>query len=246
MGDLALQQAFFASMADPQVVRHLFEHLPEVFFFTKDRQSRLMGASSNMLERLGLKRESDIVGRVDEDFFDPQTAQIFREDDQIVFTSGKPLVNRLEMWYDEQRRPAWFLTTKMPVQGLDGSVVGLVGITRPDAGTRSSAATAEARNILAYLQKHTDRVVSTAEVAHACGLSERTLYRRVQESMGVTPYELMIRLRIQKAAEALVKTRLQVIDVALRHGFCDQSTFTQHFRRRMGMTPLQFRKQYQG
>ncbi|WP_081452801.1 AraC family transcriptional regulator [Verrucomicrobium spinosum] len=31
---------------------------------------------------------------------------------------------------------------------------------------------------------------------------------------------------------------------SIRHGFCDQSTFAQHFRKRMGMTPLQFRKQY--
>ena len=64
---------------------------------------------------------------------------------------------------------------------------------------------------------------------------------RIRQSLGITRYELMLRIRVQKAAEALVETSESIIEIALAHGFCDQSTFTQHFRKRMGMTPREFR-----
>ncbi|WP_009965370.1 AraC family transcriptional regulator [Verrucomicrobium spinosum] len=215
MMEKSLQYRFFASIADGQAARQLFEHLPEVYYFAKDRQSRLMAASSSMLIRLGLKQESEIVGRVDEDFFDPQTSNLFREDDQLVFASGRPLVNRLEMWSDDQHRHEWYLTTKIPLVGLDGSVVGLMGITQREASNVGAHPDSEVGVILTYLKNNVDRAMSTAELARACSMSERTLHRRVRQRLGVSPHELMIRVRIQMAAEALVKSKLQIIDLAI-------------------------------
>lgn len=56
----------------------------------------------------------------------------------------------------------------------------------------------------------------------------------------------MLRLRIQSAAEALVKTAAGISEIAIDHGFCDQSAFTQQFRKRTGMTPRQFRLRNRG
>ena len=47
-------------------------------------------------------------------------------------------------------------------------------------------------------------------------------------------------------AEALAKTSASIIEIALNHGFCDQSAFTQQFRKRTGMTPKQFRVRNRG
>lgn len=74
----------------------------------------------------------------------------------------------------------------------------------------------------------------------------RTLYRKIHQSLGVTPYELMLRIRIESAAEALIQTKDKVIDIARAHAFCDQSAFTQHFRKRVGMPPKQFRLRHLG
>ena len=245
MLESALQHSFFEQMADPQGFRAMFEHLPDVFFFVKDRASRMIAGSQNLVERLGLKRESDMIGRPDEAFFQPHIAQAFRGDDEQVFRTGKPLVNRLEVWYDEQRNLDWFLTTKVPVRGKDGAVIGLMGITRRDEGLARHQPARDVARVLDYIQSRVDRILTTAALARACGMSERTLYRKVNQALGVTPYELMLRIRIQKAAEALLKTNDKVLDIAVAHGFCDQSTFTQHFRKRTGMTPMQFRLRHQ-
>jgi transcriptional regulator GlxA family with amidase domain len=82
--------------------------------------------------------------------------------------------------------------------------------------------------------------------AKLLGIGERTLYRKIHQALGVTPYELMLRIRIESAAEALIQTNDKVIEIAQAHAFCDQSAFTQHFRKRIGLTPKQFRMRHQG
>jgi AraC-like DNA-binding protein len=239
-----IQVAFLNSLADPFAFRLMFDHVADVLFFIKDRESRLIGASRPILERLGVKSEEEIIGTRDADFFPEAIANSFREDDEFVFTTGTTLTDRLEAWYDERRTFDWFLTTKVPLKGRDDTVVGLMGITRRAGTSTTHPFSEEASTLMNFLEQNTDRIVSTAEVAEVVGVSERTLNRRVQEMMGTTPYELMLQIRIRKAAESLVKTPDSILSIAKSHGFCDQSTFTQHFRKRTGLTPKQFRKRH--
>jgi PAS domain-containing protein len=110
-----LQSLFFSLMADPQSFRAMFEHLPDVFFFAKDSESRMIAASSAVVARLGLKSESEMIGRSDDDFFPKAIATGFRKDDLVVMQEEKPLINRMEVWYDQHRQLDWFVTTKLPV-----------------------------------------------------------------------------------------------------------------------------------
>jgi PAS domain S-box-containing protein len=241
-----LQTEFFAQMADPQGVRAIFEHLPGVFFFVKDAQGRHIAANSVTFERFGIKSERELVGAMDEKFFPPEVAKAFREDDQKVIRSGKPLINRLEVWYDEQRNLNWFLCTKLPVRDKGGKVIGVMGITRRDEERLRHHDVREVTAAVQHARKNCDKAVTTTELAQAAGVSERHLHRQLRKTLGLSPYELVLRTRIQSAAEALAKTSATIIEIALNHGFCDQSAFTQQFRKRTGMTPKQFRVRHQG
>lgn len=241
-----LQAEFFAQMADPQGVRAVFEHLPGVFFFVKDAEGRHIAANSVTFARFGIKSERELVGAMDEKFFPAELAKAFREDDQKVIRSGKPLINRLEVWYDEQRNLDWFLTTKLPVRDKAGKVIGVMGITRRDEDRMRHHDVKEVTAAVQHARKNCDKNVTAAELARAAGVSERHLHRKLRQAMGLSPHELMLRIRIQAAAEALAKTSVPIIEVALNHGFCDQSAFTQQFRKRTGMTPKQFRVRNRG
>jgi AraC-like DNA-binding protein len=243
MSPQALQSTFFNQLADPAALRAIFEHLPEVYFFVKDRDSRLIAASCTILARLGMRHEHEFVGKLDTDVFPPQVAAAYRADDLRVFRTGRPLINRLEVWYDEGRNLEWCLTTKMPLRDRSGRIIGLMGITRRDAGRLQPMVEGVAGRAAMFLRHNTHRVLSVHELARAVGVSERTLNRKINEAFGVSPYEFMLRTRIQAAAEALLQGAESIASIALAHGFCDQSTFTQHFRKRMGMTPRQFRSQ---
>ena len=241
-----LQAEFFARIADPQAVRAIFEHLPGVFFFVKDAEGRHIAANSVTFTRFGIRHERELVGAMDEKFFPPEVAKAFRDDDQKVIRSGKPLINRLEVWYDEQRNLDWFLTTKLPVRDRTGKVIGVMGITRRDEERMRHHDVKEVTAAVQHARKNSDKNVSTAELARAAGVSERHLHRKLRTTLGLTPHELMLRTRIQSAAEALAKTSAPIIEIALNHGFCDQSAFTQQFRKRTGMTPKQFRLRNSG
>ncbi|MEP6671080.1 MAG: helix-turn-helix domain-containing protein [Chthoniobacter sp.] len=246
MSPARLQAEFFARMADPQALRAIFEHLPGVFFFVKDAQGRHIAANSVTFARFGIQDERELIGAMDERFFPAEWAEAFREDDQKVIRSGKPLINRLEVWYDEQRNLDWFLTTKLPLRDRSGRVIGVMGITRRDEDRMRHHDVREVTAAVQHARKNCDQNLTTAELARAAGVSERHLHRKLRATLGLTPHELLLRTRIQSAAEALVKTSTPISEIAIAHGFCDQSAFTQQFRKRTGTTPRQFRVRNRG
>ena len=79
------------------------------------------------------------------------------------------------------------------------------------------------------------------DLAAACGESVRQLQRRFRDAFGSTPQEFLIKTRILEAARLLEGTTLSVAEISARCGFVDASSFTQHFRRRTGVTPKGYR-----
>ena len=242
----AIQRNFFAQMADPHAFSLLFEHLPGVFFLVKDLSGRFIAANSATRERLGAYDAERFIGTTDADYLASDVAQNFRQDDATVIQSGKPLLNRLEAWNDEQGQLQWFLTNKYPVIGNNGRYIGVMAIIRRFDERRSHHTIKEAAEAVAFVRAHRGRSLTTADLAKAVGVSARNLHRILQKAMGVTPHELMLRLRIEAAGEQLATSDVSIARIAVDYGFCDQSAFTKHFRARTGLTPRDFRKRHQG
>jgi AraC-like DNA-binding protein len=81
-----------------------------------------------------------------------------------------------------------------------------------------------------------DRAIDQRSVAHACGLSTRSLRRQLAAS-GQSFREEVARLRMEYAREAIVRTELSMGEIARRLGYSDQSAFTRAFRRELGVAP---------
>lgn len=242
----AIQQAFFARMGGPQQFQQLFEHLPGVYFFVKDRHSRMVFASQPFWEHLGAASEAEIVGRTDNDYFPSHAADHFRRDDEQVMTTGQPLIGRVELWYNEQRVLDWFVTNKLPVRDLQGEIIGVMGIVRSYEGQRRSMQPMSLINsTVDYIREHHQERLTVEELAEQAGLSTRQLHRKFREVFGLSVQEFLIKTRIQAASDTLLHSDLSIAEVATDFGFCDQSAFTQLFRKHMGMTPLRFRRRYQ-
>lgn len=241
MTESRLQERFLARMAGSQTLREVFEHMPGVFFFVKDAQGRHITANSAMLGRYGIRTERELIGTTAEDFVPEEVAKAYHDDDRKVITTGRPIINRLELWYDEQRHLDWFLTTKLPVRDKGGKIIGVVGIIRRDSERMRQHDVREVTAAVQYARLNCTKTITTSDLARAAGVSVRHLNRQVQKTLGISPYELVLRTRIQSTAEALARTTAPIIEIALHHGFCDQSAFTKQFRKRTGMTPRQFR-----
>ncbi|MCO8124520.1 AraC family transcriptional regulator [Stieleria sp. TO1_6] len=240
-----LQNDFFQEMGGRQQFQQLFAHIPDVYFFFKDRESRMMGVSVAILKRLGASSEEEIVGSTDYDHFPSQLADEFVRDDKAVMDSGRPLINRVEIWYTEHRLLDWFVTTKLPIRNLQGEVIGLMGTVRDYNGARAEIqAYSQIDDILKHIHDHLDRKIGVSELATIAGVSPRQLHRRFVELFGMNVQEFLAKTRIKAASDALVNTELSVGDISIKFGFCDQSAFTQQFKKHLGETPLKFRKRH--
>jgi AraC family transcriptional regulator len=61
--------------------------------------------------------------------------------------------------------------------------------------------------------------------------------------MGITPYQYILKMKMDRAKELLMEDDTRVIDVAYQMGFSDQSHFTNTFKKYFGFSPGNFKKQ---
>jgi AraC-like DNA-binding protein len=238
-------QAFFDSLAEGQL-REMFEHIPDVNFFVKDRQSRLITCNQGMLTSFfGRRHVSEIYGRTGMDFFPESIAGPYLADDQRVMDEGRALIDVVELALSEEGSLSWFRTTKLPLYNRDGEVVGLVGISRvmqtADQRLHPAAAIMPAIN---HIQGHFREQIRIPELARACHLSVSQLHRAFKEHFRQTPLQFVLKLRMQAACRLLRSSSLSVAEIADECGFSDQNYFARHFRKVVGQTPTGFRKQY--
>jgi AraC-like DNA-binding protein len=240
-----MQRDFLSEVGGAQQFQQLFEHLPGIYFFIKDSKSRMMCASRPILERLGLKTEEEVIGTTDYDYFPPQVADGFVHDDQLVMRTGKPLTGRVEVWYNEQRLLDWFVTNKLPVRDRKGDIIGVMGTVQSYEGSRKSLLPySQISQAVDYIRAHHREKITVEQLAQRAGLSSRQLHRKFREVFGMSVQEFLAKTRIQTASDALMGTSQSIAEIAQEFGFCDQSAFTQQFRKHTGMTPLKFRKRY--
>ncbi|MDI1315642.1 helix-turn-helix domain-containing protein [Prosthecobacter sp.] len=223
-----------------------WEHVPGVFFFVKDRQGRFLRANRALLDRLGMQDEAEIVGTTDHDRYPPHLADRLVAGDRQVMTSGQPLLDHADILYDESGGFMWFRSHKYPLRDRRGRIVGVFGITTAHrGGARHSLGNATVDRSLKIIdQQGADGSLRIAALARATGVSVRTLNRNFQQVMGLSAQEFLLHSRIQATAAALRETSTALAEIAMQHGFCDQSAFTRQFRQRLGMTPLAYRTRY--
>ena len=241
----AVQRDFLARMGGPQQFQLLFEHLQGVSFFVKDRQSRMVFASQPFWEHLGAKSEAEIVGKSDDDFFPPHAADHFRKDDQQVMSTGQPMIGRVELWYNEQRVLDWFVTNKLPVRDTRGKIIGVMGTVRSYEGQRRTMQPmSQIDSTVNFIREHHQQRLTVEQLSDRAGLSTRQLHRKFRDVFGLSVQEFLIKTRIQAASDSLLHSDLTIAQIATAFGFCDQSAFTQLFRKHTGLTPLRFRRRY--
>ena len=92
-----------------------------------------------------------------------------------------------------------------------------------------------------YIEENADTPLALGDLADAARMSRYHFLRIFRQALGVTPYQLLLNLRLRRAAMALKTSAEPVAQVAFAAGFGDLSTFNARFRRVIGMTPQAFR-----
>lgn len=94
--------------------------------------------------------------------------------------------------------------------------------------------------------RHYDREAPVAAMTELSGLSERSFTRRFTRATGMSPMAYIQTLRLEEAKQVLETTDLPVEAVANEAGYEDASFFGRLFKRKVGLTPAQYRKRFGG
>lgn len=95
-----------------------------------------------------------------------------------------------------------------------------------------------------FLQQNYHTSHSLKSLAEISSVSTRTLIRRFQKILGMSPTRYIQALRIGKAKELLEFTTLPVNHIALSVGYEDPGAFRKIFRRISGSTPIEHRQRF--
>jgi transcriptional regulator GlxA family with amidase domain len=100
--------------------------------------------------------------------------------------------------------------------------------------------------VLAWAQAHLADPISISDLARRAAMSQRNFARRFLESFGVTPYQWILRQRLQLARRLLETSDLPVDAVADASGFVTAANLRARFTEDLHTTPSAYRRTFRG
>lgn len=96
--------------------------------------------------------------------------------------------------------------------------------------------------VIDYLNDHLDKPLKLEELAQVACFSGYHFHRVFRAMTGETLNDFTNRLRLEKAARLLKRTRQSATDIALECGFSSSATFSRSFNNAFHTSPTQYRK----
>lgn len=242
-----IQQNFLAQICPDLNFRLLFESLPGILVFAKDLKGRLMMGNKLFVHHCGFETEEELIGKDDYDIFPPELAEQYINDDKNILNTGEPKQNIIELFPNYLGDPIWFMTNKIPLFNSDHKIIGVIGTCQSyEESSHFIRPYLELSKAVDYIKECYNDKISVEDLAGMVNLSTRQFERRFKETFKTTAHQYILKLRILKSCDMLLKKNMSIADIALEVGFYDQSAYTKHFSKFMGMTPFQYQKKQRG
>jgi transcriptional regulator GlxA family with amidase domain len=97
---------------------------------------------------------------------------------------------------------------------------------------------------LAWMTEHLAEEMTIADLAARSLMSQRSFARHFVATTGSTPYQWLLRQRIQHAQRLLERTNLPIDAVAERVGLANATNLRKHFRRLLDTSPHAYRRAF--
>lgn len=111
------------------LLRAVIDALPE-HIYVKDRKGRFVLANNAVAHFFGLVRPNELVGKSDFDFFSPELAVRFQEEEQRFVRGVAPVIQREARFAAKDGRIHRVITTKLPLRDRFGTIIGVARINR--------------------------------------------------------------------------------------------------------------------
>ena len=106
----------------------LLQTTSDIIYF-KDLNSVFTLCSDSHTVSLTGGLDESVIGKSDFDFYDPERAQAFFDDEQEIIRTGEPIIGQVENTA-RNGKTTWVSSSKFPLRGADGRIIGTYGISR--------------------------------------------------------------------------------------------------------------------
>jgi AraC-like DNA-binding protein len=161
--------------------------------------------------------------------------------DKECIESGLALIKTLEPSVDGGSRRQWHIRTRLPLRDAEQHLqaVMCVSVRLPFPFEVFSMPFAQVVNELRCGRHLYDNCSAIADLA---GTTLRDFNRMSMRGFALSARQLLVRARLDIAAQQLITSRESIAGIAHGTGFSDQSAFTRAFGRHFPMTPAMFRR----
>ena len=160
--------------------------------------------------------------------------------DQTVLVKGFHAPDYMQDIYDSARRNPSKQNRQIPIllHRMIAALSDFVGDWPEE--------TSNARVMKDYIDTHLDTKILLNQLAKQVFLSRSQAISVFKKSYGCTPYDYVIKMKLQNAQVLLRSTYLPIREIADRLGFCSVSYFSDFFKSQTGLTPREYRKRDAG
>ncbi|KUF37376.1 MULTISPECIES: AraC family transcriptional regulator [unclassified Lysinibacillus] len=102
-----------------------------------------------------------------------------------------------------------------------------------------------AEQVVRYIARNYRGMISMEQLAYQMNYTPQYVSRKFKEQMGCSPLDYTIRLRIDLARNLLCDTEATLQEIAAYVGYPDTVYFNRMFKKQTGITPGEYRRQYQ-
>ena len=103
---------------------------------------------------------------------------------------------------------------------------------------------AEVANAVRFIREHCMEPIQVSDVVNSTTLSQRRLYDRFAKATKRTIHAEITHTRSEKIGRLLLDTNMTVSQIAIKMGYYDDRHLSRYFKKAMGITPREYRKQH--
>lgn len=110
------------------------------------------------------------------------------------------------------------------------------------SGAKAEEIPDKLREVLHYIQENYHKKISLSEVSDKFYFNASTVSRMFVKYLGINYIEYVNNLRLEKAKDMLMNSKMNVSEVAEKNGFESLSYFSKQFKKKYGVSPQDYRK----